>query len=49
MGLSWLQPMCSFVVTGDTQRCDDEHLREPSNGDHTGTVIELYIAIAAFR
>ena len=48
MGLSWFQPMYSFPVTGDAQHCDSEHIMETSDGNPTGIVIELCIAIAVF-
>lgn len=47
-GLSWLQPTYSFLATGDAQHHESEHILQTSNGDHTGIVFELYIAIAIF-
>lgn len=46
MGLSWIQPMYSFLETGDAQHHDSEHIIETSNGSHSGTVIELCMANA---
>lgn len=44
--MSWLKPMFSLPVTGDTQRHDGEHVIETSNGDHVGIVIEQCAAMA---
>jgi len=40
--------VCLPGETGDTQRHDGEHTIETSNGNHTGIVIELCIAITIF-
>ena len=45
MGLSWLQLMYSFLVTGDAQHRDSEHT-EIHNKNYVFIVIDLYIATA---
>lgn len=44
-GLTCLQPPYVFPITGDAQSRNYERI-EAGNGDHTGIVIELPIAIA---
>ena len=48
MGLSSFQPTYSFLVIGDAQRHDSEHVIGTGNGNHICTVTQLYIAIAIF-
>lgn len=43
-----LQPTHAFPVPGDSQHHDSECIRETSNGNHIGTVIELCIEIPVF-
>jgi len=45
MGWSWLQPVCSFPVSGDAQCHDSEQITVTSNGNHAGIVTELCMAI----
>lgn len=48
MDLSCLKPTYTFPTTGEAQHCDGEHIIETSNGNHTGIVTELCIAVAIF-
>lgn len=48
MGLSWLLPTYAFLVTEEAQHCDGQQVTEIGNGNHIGTVTELYIVIAVF-
>lgn len=46
MGLSWFEPTYSFLVTGDTQCLDVEHIAEAGNENHICITTQLCIAIA---
>lgn len=46
MGLSWLQPIYFSPVIGDVQHHDGERIRETSNGDHVGIVLEPCILLS---
>lgn len=45
MGLTWLQPLYSFLVTGHARHHDGEHIKT-GNGNHFCMVIQLCTAIA---
>lgn len=47
-GLSGLQPVYFFPVTGDTQCCDGKDIIKTSKKNHTCIEMQLYIAIIVF-